>query len=151
MAKQSVVKTIGNCKFEFLPIPPSPAIKLVTRILKIVGEPVGLVLDGAVASGEGNIVQKLLEGKIAKGVLAEAVRSLINRLDENEVEQTIFMLMEYVHGQLPGDKGVHKLNIDIDFQGEIGLLFEVFVAAVEVNFGTFLRGRLAGATSSLSQ
>lgn len=150
MAKEPVKKMIGNYEFEFFAFPPREGLKITTRLLKLIGEPLGLVLDSAnTAEGKGNIVSRLMEGNIAGDTFSRAMRSLTDRLDENEVIDTIYLLLSRTHIRAPGDHGTRALNMEVDFAGELGLLIEAAVASVEVNFGSFLRERFGKAITSL--
>lgn len=154
MAKQPVRRMIEDCHFEFFPLNPRVGLKVLTRIIKLIGEPLGLIGDGVANGSRGaedkaagddpGILTSIMEKNFAPDVFAKAARALVNRLDEDEVINTIEIILDTVHGQFPGDKGTRKLHLDKDFAGEIGLLLEVFVAAIEVNFGDFFAEKLGG-------
>lgn len=149
MAKQPTRKMIEDLTFEFFPLNPRIGLRVLTRIMKLIGEPLGLIGDGVAGGTKGaedntGLLNSIMEKQFAPDVFARAARALVDRLDENEVIDTIEIVLQNVHGQFPGDRGTRKLNIDIDFAGEIGLLIQVFIAALEVNFGDFFSEKLGG-------
>lgn len=148
MAKQPVKATIDGLVFEFFPLPPRTAIKIMARLTKLIGEPIGALGDaafsGAKGAEKGKILAQILSANLDDG-LAKAMRSLSDRLDEDEVYQTIELMIEGVQGKMPGDQGTRPLNVDVDFEGEIGLLFKVIGKYLEVNFKSFFQGIKTGA------
>lgn len=149
MAKQPTRKIIDTITFEFYPLNPRIGLRVLTRIIKIVGEPLGLIGDGVAGGGKGaedksGLLSSIMEKQFAPDVFAKAARALVDRLDENEVIDTVEILLQNVHGQFPGDRGTRKLNWELDFEGDIGLLLQVFIASIEVNFGDFFSEKLGG-------
>lgn len=152
MAKKPVIREIQNKQFEFFPLSPREALRLSTRLIKLLGEPFGMIIDAAASKGnKGNLIKNLLDGDIGGDVIAGAIRSLTDRLDEKEVEETCYMLLEKVHGQFEGDRGPRQMNIEVDFAGEFDLFIQVVATSIEVNFGRFLQGKLGGVITRSSQ
>lgn len=151
MAKKPVTKEIENKTFEFYPLSPRESLRLVTRLSKLLAEPFGLIMDSAGGKGKGGLIKNLFDGDIGSDVFGKAMRSLTERLDEKEVEDTCYMLLEKVHGQFEGDRGTRPLNIEVDFAGDFGLFMQVVFASAEVNFGSFLRGKLGGVITRSGQ
>ncbi len=148
--KAPIRKTIDGVAFDFFFLSPKVAIKVLARIAKLIGEPLGNVADVVLKGGAGGKVSVagLLNadlGGLPPDLLSRAVKSLVERLDEGEVIETVDAILEKVHMQGDGDKGTRPLRIETDFGGKIMLMFKVVGAALEVNYGDFF-----GAGSGLS-
>lgn len=143
----TVNKNIDGLEFEFFPLPPKDAMRILVRLTKLLGEPFGILGDSAgLSAGGKEFVKNLSTGNIPEGIFGSAVRALLNRLDENEVEETIYLLLTKVYGKFEKDAGTRKLNPDVDFAGRLSLMLRVVAAALEVNFGDFLRDLFGGLT-----
>lgn len=154
MAKKPTTKEIQNKTFEFYPLSPKESLSIATRVVKLIAEPFGMVMDaaGQNAAGKGatGMLASFLQGELGPDVLGRAMRSLTERLEEKEVIDTCYMLLENVHGRFDGDRGTRKLQIEADFTGEFSLFLEVVAMSLEVNFGDFLRGRFGGVVTRSS-
>lgn len=142
MAKPSVTKNIDTWVFEFFPLSPKVSLRLLTRISKLVLEPLGLLGD-ALKSGaetEGGEIESPLDKKIPADTFAKVAKAIVARLDEDEILTTMEMMFapNHVHCKSPDDKGTRPCRFESDFSGQIGLMLKAFAAGIEVNFGDFL-------------
>lgn len=145
MPKQPVRKKIDKYEFEFYPMPPRVALKLLTRLTKILGKPLGLAADTFMKlgnNGEKGILETALNANIPSDAFAKVMEALAENLEEDQVVDTIETLLESVHGQFEKDRGTRRLQFDIDFAGQTPLLLKVVAAALEVNYGDFFAGGL---------
>lgn len=121
-------KTIDGEVYEFYQLSPRKAVKILTRLLRIIGKPVGK----AVGNVEGSVMDLELSG----AVMGEIVASLTDKLDEDVVLDTIEQLLEPV---MCDGKQVGK-QFETHFAGRIGHLMKVVWAALEVNYSDFFDG-----------
>jgi hypothetical protein len=131
--RETLKKDIDGEKFEFLMMPPKVALRILTRLIKIAGEPLGIAL-AFVTTGEG------LDKEVDPSVVGKSARALIERLDEDEVMNTVIQLCDYA---LMNGK---KITFDVDFTGRMGLMFKVIAGVLEANYADFFGdvGGLAG-------
>lgn len=98
-------------------------IKMMTRLTKIIGEPIGFMF-----SNEGADVDQMLP---------MAIRALSDKLDEDMVLDTVKQLLEGVRNH----EG--ELEFDQYFSGKMGLLFKILGKVLEVQYGDFFGGLIA--------
>lgn len=148
--KKSEQKDIDGDVYEFFPMPPKVALRVLTRLSKLVLEPLGMFGDAIKGDQGGNSGAEKSDGERAVGMLdkksppdvfAKAAKVLVERLDEDEVTSTIETVLSattvHVQRVSEGDKGTRPLRFDLDFAGRPGHLLKVFVAGLEVQFGDF--------------
>jgi hypothetical protein len=135
MGRQVESRTIDGRLYEFYQVSPKIALKVLTRVTKLLGEPLG-ILGGQLAGSKKDGIAALLEQDTSE-LLPKAVSLFVTRLDETEVQQVIDWLLEPVHVQTEDDKGTRRIMFERDFQGRIGHLMKVVLAALEVNFQDF--------------
>jgi hypothetical protein len=135
MSQQVERRTIDDRVYDFYQVSPKIALKVLTRVTKLLGEPLG-VLGGQLAGSKKDGIAALLDQDTSE-LLPKAMNMFIARLDENEVQQMIDWLLQPVHVQTPDDKGTRQIMFERDFQGKIGHLMKVVLAALEVNFADF--------------
>ncbi len=133
--REPVRKIIDGEQYTFCQLPPKKSLKLLTRILKIIGPALGGVVKDAGNISEGNI-ESILDLDIDPGMI---VSQLCSRLDENDVEYIIDMLLSQV---LHSGKGEVSRVFDEHFGGRLPHLFRVIAAALEVEYGDFFGGKL---------
>jgi hypothetical protein len=125
---QDIVKeTIDGQAYEFYYLPPSKAIRILTRLAKLVLGPFGLAIGGG-----GTSLANLAGSEIT---LDKAFEKLSENLSEEEVERTIKELLSYVRL----GTGM-EMQIDIQFQGKIMHMLNVTRKALEVNYQDFFVG-----------
>ncbi len=106
-------------------------LKLLTRLVKVAGKPIGILAGGA----------KKMEEAGGEGVLADAIEALTQGLDE---DSTLSLVMDLVDGIIINANGRERLVIfDTDFQGKLGHLFKVLKEVVQFQFSDFLGGLAA--------
>lgn len=123
MRQFQVEKELDSEKYVITMLAPTSALKMLTRLIKLIGEPLSLLYGDS-------------EQEVAK-VLPKAVSALVSRLDENQVEGLVKDLLKCVvyHNQ--------PLNFELHFQGRLGHLFKLLAAVLEVQYGDFLGAMLA--------
>lgn len=141
MAKP-IVCTIDSYIFEFYHLSPKVALRVLARLAKMVGEPIGSVVDVVVKGAGGKLslasIMQIDTSTLPPDLIKNAVSALVNRLDEDEILQTVETLLERVMTQGPEDKGPRRTLFENDFTGKLPLLFKVIAKSLEVNFGDFL-------------
>lgn len=132
----------GTVTYQFEQFNTTLALKTLTRLTKIIGEPLAIALGGAEAPAPG---AGLLNANLSGDTLGAAMRALVDRLDEKEVIDLLRLLA--------AEKALcngGKIIFDDHYRGDFGLLLKVFRAALEVQYGNFtaaVRARPHGATA----
>jgi len=124
--------TVKDANFQMQCLPTTKAIKTLTRLTKIASGPIGNAV-GALNAGSGSVMDK----EINMEVIGEAVKCLGDRLEEQVVVDILNDLLSTVEIQTESGKFI-SVNLDLTFQGKIGLLFGVVTKALEVNYADFL-------------
>jgi len=125
--REPVTKTIDDEQYTFCMLPVKQSIRLLTRILKIIGPALGGAATGEDIRNIGDID------------LGMVVSGICSRLDENDVEHIIDTLLTQV---LHSGKGNLQQIFDAHFGGRLPHLLKVVAAALEVNYGDFFGGKL---------
>lgn len=106
-------------------------LKLLTRLVKVAGRPIGILAGGA----------SKMEEVGGEGIVADAIEALAQGLDENS---TLSLIMDLVEGIIINADGRERLVVfDTDFQGKLGHLFKVLKEIVQFQFSDFLGGLAA--------
>ncbi len=121
---------IDGEEYTFCQLPPKRSLKLMTRIVKIVGAPLGAALNGT-KSGQVDL-KAVMEADIDLSLI---VTALCDRLDENEVEAIIDELLSQV---IHVGSGEVSKKFDAHFAGRLPHLFKVVGQALKVEYGDFL-------------
>ena len=132
--REPVEKIIDGERYTFCQLPPKRSLKLMMRILRIVGPTLGVAVDGVKGSvtGAGVDVQSLMAADID---LARIVAVLCERLDQNEVEAIVDdLLSQTIHA----GQGEVSRKFDALFGGRLPHLFKVVYAALLVEYSDFL-------------
>lgn len=135
-------KTIEGQVYEFSKFGAKQALRMLTRLTKIVGEPLAIAASAAKGDGE------FLDRKVDPQVIGKAVHALVTKLDENEVIDICEELA--ANGVLCNGK---QIIFDKHYEN-LGLLFKVLQAGLEVQYGNFLEeflGKLPGKMVDTSQ
>lgn len=111
--------TIDGESYKVHTMQPEKAFLWMARLTKLIGEPITHMAKGN-ASEDG-----------AVEALPRAVGALMSRLDEREVLEFAKVMISTV------SQGAKFLDFNEHFQGRLGHLFKVFVAATEVQFSDF--------------
>ncbi|MEW5803911.1 MAG: phage tail assembly chaperone [bacterium] len=131
--REPVRKDIDGEQYTFYQLAPKKSLKLLTRILKIIGGPIGTAIG---KDGMSMKAESLFDLDIDLGAV---VGHLCRNLDENEVEAIVDSLMSQVF--VDGKGEVSKV-FDEHFGGRLPHLFKVVFAALEVEYGSFFDGML---------
>lgn len=123
--REPEIRTVGDTEYEFKPLATSAMLKLMTRLVKILGPAVGALEN----------VSDLKKIANAGHMLAE----LASRIDEAEVLAVCAVLAEHTH-IVDGDKklplaGRGGAQWETHFAGDPVGLLRWLGTAVEVNFG----------------
>jgi len=129
----NIVKEIDGQTYEIWHLPTEQAIKMLTKLTKIVGEPVGKAVSG-LKSSSGSI----LDADVDYDFIGAAIGILTNKLDEDEVLGIVKTILKYVNKKTEKG-GFIEANLD-DFQGRIMHLLNVVRASLEHNFSDFFAG-----------
>lgn len=130
----NVVKEIDGQTYEIWHLPTEQAIKMLTKLTRIVGEPIGKAVSG-LKSDNGSI----LEADVDFDFIGEAIGILTNKLDEDEILGIVKTMLAYVNKKNE-KSGFVGVSLEIDFQGKIMHLLNVIRAALEHNFSDFFAG-----------
>lgn len=129
-----VIKEIDGKTYEIWHLPTEQAIKMLTKLTKLIGEPLGKSIGG-LTSNSGSI----LDAQINYDFIGAGIGLLANKLDEDEVLGIVKTMLKYVNKK--NEKGGFiEVNLEIDFQGEIMHLLNVVRASLEHNFSDFFAG-----------
>lgn len=123
---------IDGEQYTFCQLPPKRSLKLMTRIIRIIGGPLGAALNG-VRSGKADF-NSILDADMDFSMI---VTALCDRLDENEVEAIVDELLTQV---LHSGTGEVSKKFDAHFAGRLPHLFKVLAQALKVEYGDFLAG-----------
>jgi len=130
--------TIGDVQYNVTPMSPIKASKLLTRLLKIVGEPIGKLANMKKEGGKG-----LLEQQIDGKLISEALSALTEKLDEDEMETLLKKIIhsDYVTFTTDGDAYKKLTSIDGHFTefGGMGAMFKLARFVLETNYSDFLK------------
>jgi len=130
MGREAVDKIIDGTNYTITQFGATKSMKLLTRLSKIVGEPLGEIASGF--DSKKNLLDQEFDGKM----IGHAVKALVDNLDEDHVVDTLKQLLSCVlHNGATLDK-----TFDIHFQGRLGHMFKVVFAALEVQYKDFLGG-----------
>lgn len=127
-------RKIGEHEYFFSQLGASQSLKLLVRITKIVGEPLGLLI-GQFAAPKAD---KQAPREIKEDLIGLAMKSFMNALDENEVLDIIKTLTAGTNGNQNVQCDGKNINFDLHYDGRFDHLFEVLKAALEVQYGNFL-------------
>lgn len=130
--REPVEKVIDGDTYTFCQMSPKQSLKLLTRIVKIVGPTIGAAVDGAKIGGMD--IAAVIEQEMD---ISKIVSALCDRLDENEVEAIVDGLLSQV---IHSGQGEVSKRFDVIFGGRLPHLFKVLGEAIKVEYGDFLAG-----------
>lgn len=142
-----VKKTIGSNEYSVTPLPTTQAIRLKSRLLKLVGPTISQAMS-AVDIKEG---ESILDANVDGSALGSAVESLFTRLDEDTVLNLVKELIrpvQVVTADAAGEKVVLDFNkdtyFDTFFSGRLDEMYKVVFFVLEVNYKSFFGGEGIG-------
>lgn len=118
---------IDGRTYEFYHMSPRTSVKILTRLLKLIGHPMGAAMSAAKGK------KSILDVELKTDLLEKIVTGLFDNLEEDMVLDTIETLMGPVMCE---GKQVGKA-FDTHFQGEIGHLMKVTWEALKANYDDF--------------
>lgn len=127
--REQQTKTIDGQEYFFSQFGPKLSLKILTRLVKIAGEPLAIAISSA-QTKDGKIK---LDKDIDPDILGRAARALSERLDEDEV---LSLIEQLTSGDAVTCDG-KKVDFNSHYDGKLGHLFKVFGAALEVQYGNF--------------
>lgn len=123
------VTVIDGEGYIFYFLPPPLALKILTRLLKILGPGAGKFLDGGKLSD--------LLDREAEEAIAPIIEAISERLEEDLVWQTIEQLLAYTKT----DKNAN-LAIQTHFEGKPFHLLKVVTGCLKHNYSDFFKGSI---------
>lgn len=102
---------------------PTKAVKLLTRLTRLVGEPIAVM-----SQAEGGKPEKVLE------ILPKATRALMERLGD---EEEVLSLVKDLLANTTRDK--KNIVFDSEFHGRLGAMMKLLTKVIEVNFEDFFK------------
>lgn len=136
MARELIEKRVDGNVYSFQQFNTTKSLKIMSRLSKILLEPITLFFASAGGkASSGNLLDRQLD----KDMLGKAVRSLTDRMDEDEVINLIKELTANDNLLVDGK----KVDFDTHYEGRLDHLFKVLYAALEVQYGNFLGALIA--------
>ncbi len=132
---------VEGVQYQMLYLVPSKSVKVLTRLMKIISEPLGKAL-GSMESGESK-AESFLNQEINGDLVGKAIVALGERLEEETVWNTIVELLSTVE-KANEHNGFSKVTVDVDFRGKIGHLMKVVAKSIQNNYHDFLGQVLGG-------
>lgn len=111
--------TAGGVEYKINMLPPTRAIKLLTKISKVIGEPMAAMAGAS-------------DGKKVDELMPKAVNLLMSNMSEDNVLAIIKEMMTCVF------KENKNINFDIEFMGRLEVIFDLCKEVMEVNYKEFL-------------
>ena len=131
MAREPIKKSIDGRQYTFYQLPPRKSLRLLIRIFKIIGSPLGNAFDNIDPKEKDSILDKNFN-------LGQVVSGLCDRMDVVEVESIIDELLSQVIQDGTGEVSNH---FDEIFSGQIAHLFKVVYASMEAEYSDFFDGK----------
>ncbi len=127
--REPVERTIDGETYTFCQMTPTASLKLMVRIARIIGAPMGGIM------GDAKVGKDILEQDIdVPGI----VSSICANLDQDEVVEIVkAALSQTIHT----GKGEVSKQFDLIFAGRLPHLFKVVGTALEVEYGDFFGGK----------
>lgn len=129
--KEIVVDADGTTVvFSFVQFSTTAALKTLTRLTKILGEPLAIALGGA---DMGDTKTSIGDWDLSGKTMGAAMKALVDRLHEDEVLSLVKLLAADNVLQNGG-----KIVFDDFYRGKMKLLLKVFQTALVVQYGNFI-------------
>lgn len=142
MTRELITKDVDGALYEFEQMNTTTALKTLTTLTKLIGEPVMMTLGSVMKDLKPGAKFKLLDvdfNTLNADALAKAVKILIENMDDSRVVDLV--------KRLTSEKVLcdHKpIVFDTHFSGKLGHLFKVLGAALEAQYGSFLDALTVG-------
>ena len=123
---QTEKRTINGAEWEVTQWPGRHALRMQTRLAKLLGPALARAADGL-----GDAQAEVLDANVD---IAAAVDALVARLDENQVSQLVEDMLNST--QVNGKPASRPEVFDLHFAGNLGELYAGLAFVLEVNFGS---------------
>lgn len=134
--------TIKGQKYQFGYWDVDTSTSYLTKLLKLLGEPLAMALLGAIeAKEDGQSLMDVDMDQLKGEAIAKAFQGLAARLNENEVKE---ILRQCQKGVMCDGK---QIDYNTHYMGKIGLLFQVSLANLKHQYSDFLGDGLGLANS----
>jgi len=139
MDNSGIIRKVNGKSYQFFKLPVKKSIRILIRLAKIIGVSVGKALSTEDIKKEINkkkTAQKkggLLETDIDIGGFIDG---LTGRLDEDEVIEIIEEILQFIHQHVK-NQDYKKIDLEIDFQDNLGDLVGVIKEALLINYSDF--------------
>jgi hypothetical protein len=134
---ESKEKTINGVTYMVTQFPARRALRLQTKLVKLLAPSVSALAGGANLSD----VKNVMDAKIGGEVISKAVTTLVERLDEDYV---VNLIMELLASTRREGKEISEAQFDMIYAGNFKELFQALYFVVEVNFGSFFQDLRTG-------
>jgi len=124
--KQTFEKEIDGVRYETSIFTGSRALKILVRVFRIIGKPIGAALEG----NDG--------GKLSLSNLNIDIGLAIKAIADNADSEVFEPLIKDIIASTLRN-GV-KINFDLDFSGKMGHLFRVIAFVLQSNYSDFFDG-----------
>jgi hypothetical protein len=137
---QPVAKTIGDNVYKTTPFSAFEALKLKTKILKLISPAIGRILGSIQGKGK-NVFDSKLDGE----QIALALQNFFSELTEEQYEEILRKVLQNTQSEITieGKKKIFPLNdpnsagFDLTFKGHLLDVYKVIVFVLEVNYSDF--------------
>lgn len=134
MAVGLIQRKVDKQVYEFQQFGTVHSLRILTRLTKMIGEPLTIAFSAMGIGNKENQGKGLLDRDMNGKLLGEAVKALMNRLDEDEVLDLIQELSAKDNVLCDGAKIIFNSH----YEGKLKHLFKVVAAGLEVQYGDFL-------------
>lgn len=121
--KQPQNRQVNGKDLKIYYLGPSEQIRFIKFMMKTVGSPMGALKDSDAS---------IMDSKVDAKLIGLFMEKLVDSFDEEAIITWSKKLLTMV--EVDGK----KMNMEIDFQGELLFMFKVLKEVLEVNFGDFL-------------
>ena len=136
MARKKEKLQIDGHEVEIYQLPIPQSLKVMTRLMKILGKPLGAAASGGASIKGKDVVQNVLDNQID---LESIMGHLAESLDEDIVESTIRIIIPYVHID-----GKQMKTLESFDEFGVGMVLKAIGEALKVNYSDFFGELLGG-------
>jgi len=121
-------KKIGDLETSVTELPARRAVRLKTKLIKLLGPSLGKLADGM-----HEFTEETLDN-INVTTIGDAIEKLADRLNENDYVDLIMEILQ--HTRIGGREVTEELFDDV-FAGRLDVMYKVVMFTLEVNYGSF--------------
>ncbi len=133
--QRSTEFAVGDRRYQTTQYPATKGLKLLTRLSKIVGKPLGMFASR-------------LDEKATPDLIGNAIEAMLAQVDEEIVVKLVDDILSST--QIIENSTYRPINFNIDFAGSYGHLFKVIKEILSFQYSDFF-GELADASAILRQ